>query len=846
MKLNRKGFTLVELLVTIVIIALVLGLTTFGILSVVDDSKKESTIISKSNLKESARIYSSEKDSLSWKKNDDFDAFCVTVGELKNKGLIDKDSTIEDNNINNDTYIILKRNKVSYVIENEEIVTTDDDNYKICTGTIINSEEEITNPKVGSTTIYTDRLEISFTPGKSTYKGSNTTGDYKCLYGDSTSNINKEGKIEGNTCIIEDLYNDSSKTDTYYAYIYMNTTMGSTVKADGQYIFNTKEFSKTEYAQDTNKVTIKYNDSNVRVASYYFTSTVEATSSKDVYKCILSKNNIFTCSDTKVKELEKNVWYKTLDKDITLTYKEENNTLDISSRIYDETNNYRQDTNNFIIKKHIVKFYKNKASLVDGLDSEYVERYCIAAGTNTCNITSPSITAPTGHYVVGWNTDKNALASTWNMGAVKAVNTSTSYYAIIDKYKVHINYNITGGTFGTSTGGYNWTKDSNGIISRNGSLLEHTIKYGEKLNSSGLQNYNNGSSLNIVKTGYSAPSGSEWICQSGCYTSNKTYSQETVYSYFNESNNPTFCDASKGDCTVVLGVNWKPITYTITYNLGGGSVSGNPTSYNIETDSFTLKNPTRTGYTFTGWTGSNGNTPQTSVTISKGSTGDKSYTANWTPNKVIIQYSINGGTITASNSGGKWTTNNDIIYLNGNILTTTINYGETINSSGLNNWNNSNYINVTKKYYTAVTGAEWKCISGCSNNSSTYNHATTTYKSSDFCDVGAGDCSVTVGVNWTLSSIESSIKAWKSTEGTDVTSGVAANSWISFRFYGYPSDMIERIEYCVDTTNTCTPNKTYAGDDHIERNSYIRYRAVSKTGIVESTNSFHGLIANIQ
>ncbi|MBR1901452.1 MAG: leucine-rich repeat protein [Bacteroidaceae bacterium] len=71
-------------------------------------------------------------------------------------------------------------------------------------------------------------------------------------------------------------------------------------------------------------------------------------------------------------------------------------------------------------------------------------------------------------------------------------------------------------------------------------------------------------------------------------------------------------------------------TYTITYNLDEGSVAtANPTSYTYETDAITLTNPTRFGYYFNGWTGSNGNTPQTTVTIANHSHGNKSYTANW-------------------------------------------------------------------------------------------------------------------------------------------------------------------------------------------------------------------------
>lgn len=78
--------------------------------------------------------------------------------------------------------------------------------------------------------------------------------------------------------------------------------------------------------------------------------------------------------------------------------------------------------------------------------------------------------------------------------------------------------------------------------------------------------------------------------------------------------------------------------YSITYNLNGGSISGQKTSYTIETATFSLPTPTRAGYLFTGWTGSNGSTPQTSVSIVKGSTGNKSYTANWTPKKLTTTF----------------------------------------------------------------------------------------------------------------------------------------------------------------------------------------------------------------
>lgn len=89
-----------------------------------------------------------------------------------------------------------------------------------------------------------------------------------------------------------------------------------------------------------------------------------------------------------------------------------------------------------------------------------------------------------------------------------------------------------------------------------------------------------------------------------------------------------------------LYAHWNLVTYTISYTLNGGTVSGNPTTYNVTTETITLKNPTKTDYIFTGWTGSNGSTAQTTVTIPKGSTGNKTYTANFTPNQVTV--TVNG------------------------------------------------------------------------------------------------------------------------------------------------------------------------------------------------------------
>ena len=92
--------------------------------------------------------------------------------------------------------------------------------------------------------------------------------------------------------------------------------------------------------------------------------------------------------------------------------------------------------------------------------------------------------------------------------------------------------------------------------------------------------------------------------------------------------------------------------YRVTYTLNGGTVpqpDTNPEAYTVESESFTLKNPERTGHTFKGWsgTGLTGENNQT-VTVPRGSTGDRSYTAHWMAVSYRITYSLNDGANPAS------------------------------------------------------------------------------------------------------------------------------------------------------------------------------------------------------
>ena len=92
---------------------------------------------------------------------------------------------------------------------------------------------------------------------------------------------------------------------------------------------------------------------------------------------------------------------------------------------------------------------------------------------------------------------------------------------------------------------------------------------------------------------------------------------------------------------------WRLAEYTITMDLDGGS-GQEKVVYTITDEDFELPTPTRNGYEFVGWTGERITTPQTSVKIPKGSTGNKAYTANWKVIRYTITLITNGGAVIAS------------------------------------------------------------------------------------------------------------------------------------------------------------------------------------------------------
>ena len=85
-----------------------------------------------------------------------------------------------------------------------------------------------------------------------------------------------------------------------------------------------------------------------------------------------------------------------------------------------------------------------------------------------------------------------------------------------------------------------------------------------------------------------------------------------------------------------LYAGWKRVTYKIQYNCDGGkNVKANPASYTIASKKITLQEPSRTGYSFSGWYNAKGKKVSA---IPAGSTGDITLKAKWTPIKYKVSF----------------------------------------------------------------------------------------------------------------------------------------------------------------------------------------------------------------
>ncbi len=92
---------------------------------------------------------------------------------------------------------------------------------------------------------------------------------------------------------------------------------------------------------------------------------------------------------------------------------------------------------------------------------------------------------------------------------------------------------------------------------------------------------------------------------------------------------------------LTLTAKFEPSTYNIVYENIDGIIVDNPTTYNIETETITLNEPTKLGYNFLGWY----NGEEQVTNIEKGTTGNLTLTARFELIEYKITYVNSGETV---------------------------------------------------------------------------------------------------------------------------------------------------------------------------------------------------------
>ena len=268
----------------------------------------------------------------------------------------------------------------------------------------------------------------------------------------------------------------------------------------------------------------------------------------------------------------------------------------------------------------------------------------LANTTNTLGWKNVSFTTNVGDVIcIGLyrNNAYDVYAHLAFEGFTKENSTAKTSSTIGINYNDEINYPNISRTGYTFAGWYlndelfesnTWNISSNGTLEATWSPNNYQITYDvnggkELFNNVQTVTYDSNYSLIIPeRVGY------EFV---GWYDSNNNLVQDGTW---------TIAD----NC--LLTANWNIINYDITYNLNDGiNNESNPTSYNYESDTIILSEPTKEGYTFLGWTNEDILTPDKNVLITKNSIGEKTFTANWAPNTYEITYDVNGGDAITNN-----------------------------------------------------------------------------------------------------------------------------------------------------------------------------------------------------
>ena len=171
--------------------------------------------------------------------------------------------------------------------------------------------------------------------------------------------------------------------------------------------------------------------------------------------------------------------------------------------------------------------------------------------TFTLSSTKPT---RTGYIFKGWDTSSTATTATYSVGASCTISSDTTLYAIWSENYLTVNYYSN---YATS---YNGSIVSENTVNNN-NVLVYTIKYyyGNEY-TSGLLDYNSGSTIGMIKTGYSSTG--YW----GTSTSGGTLVHQTTGFKSGQALAETFGKSlESGNASVDVYAQWTENYLTVNY-----------------------------------------------------------------------------------------------------------------------------------------------------------------------------------------------------------------------------------------------------------------------------------------
>ena len=719
-KEENKGFTLIELLAVIAVLFLIVTIVIYTAMNVIDNAKSNSYKVTVNNIQDDAISYITEKLSANeWiagnNQNGNNEYQCITVQNLIDAGYYDSDVlnsyVTKDRTVLATDYIYLEREPDTKTIL-KNVLLIDERYEAFCNTFDSDSDGNIIFDVVPSGWAKEKTVTIRY----NIYNADNIS-DYEYGYYDNNnivennneSGVFKKFNFSKELKEIKVIENGPINAEIYYKGDFFRTNSKDISKIDKE--VPTGIIESTNKVSDKQEVKLTLSDQLSGISEYYF-----------------GKSN---------PEIESISWIKIDDVEVK--------TKVLYTEVKDSGTYYLVVKDNVGNISDVVSKEFFKTELV--INYAFVSpRIIITMKDNS--FTLPVVTPYTGYSFYGWY--RTSSYSGGKVTSYTPTSNSTLYGKVLVK-EYAVSYNANGGSGATES-----------QIKTHGIPL--TIK-----------------STKPIRTGYTFVCWNTKADGTGTnYSSGETYTLNS---------------------SITLYAQWKALVVTIKYQVGSGETLNSPlykkmnnlvyyksnnkvvastVSYGSVLGGYGLSdynnddyiNIIKTGHTAVseaewkcvsgdceaGTTYDQNDSSLTFTDFCDVNDGDCEVVlgVNWRKNVVKIRYSVTEGNITSRTTENgitnNWTIKNNIIYRNGVIEETTINYGDMLGGSGLNNYNNSNYINVSRNGYNVLSNSEWICLSdSCKDrvySQKSFYTDSPIYNASDFCNASNGDCEVTLGVNW--------------------------------------------------------------------------------------------------